>query len=414
LAGWKIALDAVGGTTHLTTVTDAAGDYSFTDLAAGTYRIREVTQPGWMQTTVNPSDITILSGSNITGIDFGNFQLGSIAGLKFQDSNGNGTRDPGEPGLAGWTIALDAVGGTTHLTTVTDAAGDYSFTDLAAGTYRIREVTQPGWMQTTVNPGDITILSGSNVTGIDFGNQMSGPPPIPPPILSKLDLFAQNLPGIANGMLAADSALVGRLYQTLLNRPVDSAGLVHWTELLLAGVSRLQIATAFWQSPEHRGVEVDQYYATYLGRGSDAAGRSAWVDVFLAGASEAEVIRGFLISAEYQAAHGTDTAFVNALYTQVLGRPADASGLATAVQALQGGLSRQALAQAFLSSEEAARKVVDEYYTLLLNRPPDSAGEQRWTDLLLRGGATFDSVGEMFLASDEYSARAARAGARGS
>jgi hypothetical protein len=354
------------------------------------------------------------------GLDFGNFQLSSIAGAKFQDSNGNGVRDPGEPGLAGWTIVLDAVGGTTQLTTITDADGNYRFPSLTAGTYRIREVSQAGWVQTTVNPGDIVIASGSNIMGIDFGNQIPAPapplipafgitlpPPAPPVLISKLDFF--NLPGIANGLLAADSAFVGGLYQNLLNRAVDSAGLVYWDQLLLAGVSRQQVAMAIWQSPEHRGVEVDQFYATYLRRPADAAGRTAWVNTFLAGAGEADVIEGFLTSAEFQAAHTTDTSFVNALYSLVLGRPADAAGLTAWVQALQSGVSRQALAQSFLSCEEADRRVVDEYYRLFLNRPPDPAGEQFWTDSLLRGSATFESVGEAFLGSDEYFARTASA-----
>ena len=42
----------------------------------------------------------------------GNARLGSITGCKFEDLNGNGRRDPGEPGLNGWTIELvDAVTG---------------------------------------------------------------------------------------------------------------------------------------------------------------------------------------------------------------------------------------------------------------------------------------------------------------
>src|SRR5207244_754045 len=117
LGGWTINLDAVGGTTHLTTVTDANGNYSFANLGPGTYRVREEGQPGWVQTTVNPGDVTILSGFTASGLDIGNFQLGAIAGQKFQDSNGNGMHDPGEPGLAGWTIVLDAAGGTRHLST---------------------------------------------------------------------------------------------------------------------------------------------------------------------------------------------------------------------------------------------------------------------------------------------------------
>ena len=69
------------------------------------------------------------------------------------------------------------------------------------------------------------------------------------------------------------------------------------------------------------------------------------------------------------------------------------------------------MAQTFLTSPEADQRVVDEYYLFFLNRPPDAAGEQFWTGLLQRGSATFESVGELFLASDEYFARVASVGA---
>ena len=62
------------------------------------------------------------------------------------------------PGLAGWTIQLDKdANGTVDATTATDANGNYSFTGLTAGTYRIREWNQSGWSQTTVNPADVTV-----------------------------------------------------------------------------------------------------------------------------------------------------------------------------------------------------------------------------------------------------------------
>jgi hypothetical protein len=230
---------------------------------------------------------------------------------------------------------------------------------------------------------------------------------VTPAVVSKLDLIASNLAAIESGLLPADTAYIGALYQSLLNRPPDSSGLSHWLQLLLAGFSRQQLATAIWQSPEHRGLEVDQYYTTFLGRSSDPAGRVAWVDEFLGGATEVDIMRGFLTSAEYQAAHPTDSSFVNGLYNQVLGRAADPAGQATWLLALQNGLSRQALAQAVLTSAEADKRAVDQYYLLFLNRPADPAGEQTWTDLLVSGGATLESLGETILASEEYFSRVA-------
>ena len=54
--------------------------------------------------------------------------LSTISGQKFNDLNGNGARDPGEPGLDGWTVQLlDETGfellGTT-VTTSQDLNGD--------------------------------------------------------------------------------------------------------------------------------------------------------------------------------------------------------------------------------------------------------------------------------------------------
>jgi hypothetical protein len=255
--------------------------------------------------------------------------------------------------------------------------------------------------------------AGAQTLGvIDAANSFSatqGGINVTPVDISKLELFAPNLVGIQSGLLTADSGYVAALYQDLLNRPVDSSGLTHWVQMLMAGFSRQQLAMAIWQSPEHRGVEVDQYYQTFFGRSADPAGRISWVNAFLAGAMEVDIMRDFLTSAEYQAAHPSDTSFVNGLYTDVLGRAADQAGQAALLQALQSGLSRQALAQAVLTSAEADQRAVDQYYMLFLNRSPDPAGQQAWTNLLVSGGATLESVAETILASDEFFSRAATA-----
>ncbi|MEQ8958979.1 MAG: SdrD B-like domain-containing protein, partial [Coleofasciculus sp. C2-GNP5-27] len=182
LAGWTIFIDANdngsldAGETN--TTTDSHGNYSFTDLTAGNYTIREVQQTGWQQTTTNPSAINVTSGTDTTGVDFGNFQLGSISGQKFEDTDGDGVKDAGEAGLANWTIFIDRdndrVKDTGETSTTTDANGNYSFTDLTAGDYTIREVQQTGWEQTTSNPSAINITSGTNATGVNFGNFQLG------------------------------------------------------------------------------------------------------------------------------------------------------------------------------------------------------------------------------------------------
>ncbi len=103
-----------------------------------------------------------------------------IYGFKWRDLNGNGIRDPGEPGIAGVTITLNnGASGTTvtmadNPNTKEDETGKYCFMMLAPGTYIVREVVPAGYQQTfpsgnaghTVGVGPIDI-----VTGKDFGNR---------------------------------------------------------------------------------------------------------------------------------------------------------------------------------------------------------------------------------------------------
>jgi uncharacterized repeat protein (TIGR01451 family)/fimbrial isopeptide formation D2 family protein len=95
-----------------------------------------------------------------------------ISGLKFNDLNGNGVQDLLEPGIAGWTIKITDSSGVTQ-TTTTDAAGNYSFTVPAPGTYTVAEVLQSGWAQTAPFTGtySVTVSPGQIITNQNFGNR---------------------------------------------------------------------------------------------------------------------------------------------------------------------------------------------------------------------------------------------------
>ncbi len=179
LSGFTIFLDDNGngqldpGETN--TVTGSDGSYVFFALGPGDYLLREVQQSGFRQTTPDPAPIMAISGNNVSSVDFGNFGTISISGTKFNDFDGDGNRDPSEPGIPGFTIFLDdndnGQPDPGEQSTVTTSDGSYLFVSLGPGDYLVREVQQPGFVQTTPNPSSITALSGSNVSGVDFGNQ---------------------------------------------------------------------------------------------------------------------------------------------------------------------------------------------------------------------------------------------------
>ena len=104
--------------------------------------------------------INLMSGQTMNNINFGNTRTperppehgGIIQGLKWNDLNGDGKIDVGEPGLAGVIIYLDlnddGVLGGNEPYQITDKQGHYRFSNLRAATYVIREQVPDGYRQT--------------------------------------------------------------------------------------------------------------------------------------------------------------------------------------------------------------------------------------------------------------------------
>ncbi|MEK7628059.1 MAG: SdrD B-like domain-containing protein [Patescibacteria group bacterium] len=205
LSGWTITIkeivadipeteeiDESEGTYTNSNNTNESGDYLFL-VPPGTYRVCESPEPSWYQSFPtsnyncndegssydNGYEITVEAGDVVTGKDFGNYQRGTIAGVKWHDANANGTVEDGENGLEGWTINLlkDLGGGFEWVASaVTDSAGVYEFSGEGAldpGTYQLEEVQQGGWVQTY--PTDptthtTTLSSGGSNVNKNFGN----------------------------------------------------------------------------------------------------------------------------------------------------------------------------------------------------------------------------------------------------
>jgi hypothetical protein len=108
------------------------------------------------------------------------FYVGSVNGVNFDDLNDNGIRDPGEPGLAGWTIELhkDSVNGELVNSAITGEDGSYTMLAPPYPNYVLKENTPDGTRRTyPLDPGTHSFAIGGNsgsetaiLTGKDFGN----------------------------------------------------------------------------------------------------------------------------------------------------------------------------------------------------------------------------------------------------
>ncbi|HEY6146757.1 MAG TPA: SdrD B-like domain-containing protein [Thermoanaerobaculia bacterium] len=114
--------------------------------------------------------------SDVAGLDFGNQLIpNAVGGVKFEDLNANGVRDPGEPPMAGVSISIlpgtPANPGPSR-TAVTDASGNFLFTNVTPGSFFLVESVPAGFTQTTPASGVITgtlAPGGSFLTAV-FGN----------------------------------------------------------------------------------------------------------------------------------------------------------------------------------------------------------------------------------------------------
>ena len=171
LSGWTITLTSTTGVVVPPTVTDTNGNYQFT-VPSGSYLLGEVQQPGWLQTNGPLYPISLQAGETRAGVDlFNTNNLATIRGTKWNDLDGNGQHDPGEPGIDGWTIYQAPILGIQHYnaSAITDSYGRYELT-VAAGTVTICETPQPGWVATSPTSITMPVDGGQTYTNVDFLN----------------------------------------------------------------------------------------------------------------------------------------------------------------------------------------------------------------------------------------------------
>ncbi|MBX7106576.1 MAG: immunoglobulin domain-containing protein, partial [Gemmataceae bacterium] len=171
LAGATIRLLALDGTTELrTTASDANGAFTFAGLAAGTYYVEERNLAGYASTTPDLRLVSVTTDA-VAEVVFGDQLAGSIRGLVFDDTDGDGTRDDAESGLTGVTVRL--TGGGISRTTTTSSSGAYEFAQVTPGSYALEEIDPSGYSSTTPNVRNVSLTAGGSATA-NFGDQAAG------------------------------------------------------------------------------------------------------------------------------------------------------------------------------------------------------------------------------------------------
>jgi len=101
----------------------------------------------------------------------------TISGTVFNDANGNGVQDPGEPGLNHITVVVyDSTATTVLGAATTNASGHWSIdlTAQGAGTYKVNCTPPRGWVATTPAWVTVVLTALASTATVNFGQAQQG------------------------------------------------------------------------------------------------------------------------------------------------------------------------------------------------------------------------------------------------
>jgi hypothetical protein len=363
--------------------------YNFTPMMADIYAVQSVYGAG----TARSGNTTY--GFNVTGLDaataqlytFGNWSMAPA--LTIYDSGGTDTLD-----VSGYSQAqvINLAGGAfSNIGGLTGNIGIYT-------TSVIENAVGGSSHDTIYGNGVANILSGyhgnDTVYGWNGGDVLYG--------------GSGNDTLIAEGIVSwnPNAASVRRLYIATLDRGPDDGGLQNWTNALNAGQSLNSIVTGFINSAEFSNVYgalsnsafVTTLYNNVLGRAPDSAGLNSWVSQLNSGTSRETVVLGFSESAEFKntSEFRNISGQVFRMYDSAFNRTADAGGFSGWWDSMYGGTSIGEIANAFINSAEFTAtygaigsltntQYVERLYLNVLNRTADSGGLSYWVNELVNG-----------------------------
>jgi hypothetical protein len=180
--------DATTGAVLDSRYTDANGAYQFTVDSTGQYYVTVAAPtgytfspqdaaanvPGTVDSDVDPSGQSglISASSPDWEVDAGLFLTpgsASLGGQVWEDLNGDGTQDPGEPTVSGATVALEDPSGNVLQTTTSASDGSYSFTNVAPGDYQVSFTPPTGYTVEGSSTLDVSAYAGSTISDLSTG-----------------------------------------------------------------------------------------------------------------------------------------------------------------------------------------------------------------------------------------------------
>ncbi|HEX8119737.1 MAG TPA: SdrD B-like domain-containing protein [Solirubrobacteraceae bacterium] len=187
LSGRKVFVDLDGSGSYDAgdpqATTDGSGAFSIGGLRPGAYTVRPVMPADWACSYPSPCsvEVTVASGGNAAGADFGSYLGASVSGEVFDDLDADGAaREAGEPGASGVRVYLDADGDgarqASEPSTLTASTGTFSFTGITARSWQVRLELATGWSCDRPAPcrHDVALTSGSAHADKDFGVHAAG------------------------------------------------------------------------------------------------------------------------------------------------------------------------------------------------------------------------------------------------
>lgn len=146
-------------------LTSGDGDYVFDNLKPGNYKVTvdsngyltEPAQPTAPATSTTDTEIEVPAVTpGQSDYEPNNFRMclpASIGDYVWEDKNGNGKQDNGEPGIGGVTVELYDCNDNLVDTTVTDSDGKYLFSGLEPGDYYVKFYAPSGYVFTQKDAG---------------------------------------------------------------------------------------------------------------------------------------------------------------------------------------------------------------------------------------------------------------------